>query len=96
MTKGALIRAFVLNELTLFPFLLSVLGGKTVHLVSVCPIFSPLQGALDRVAAFWRARGRCRLAVELVPELERLTGGERITPVMVEGDLVIVGYHGIG
>jgi glutaredoxin len=33
---------------------------------------------------------------ELVPELERLTGGERITPVMVEGDLVIVGYHGIG
>jgi glutaredoxin len=33
---------------------------------------------------------------ELVPELERLTGGERVTPVMVEGDLVIVGYHGIG
>ena len=33
---------------------------------------------------------------ELVSELERLTGGERVTPVMVEGDLVIVGYHGIG
>ena len=33
---------------------------------------------------------------ELIGELERLTGGERITPVMVEGDLVIVGYHGIG
>jgi glutaredoxin len=33
---------------------------------------------------------------ELVVELERLTGGERLTPVMVEGDLVIVGYHGIG
>ena len=33
---------------------------------------------------------------ELVPELERLTGGERVTPGMVEGDLVIVGYHGIG
>ena len=33
---------------------------------------------------------------EHIPELERLTGGERITPVMVEGDLVIVGYHGIG
>jgi glutaredoxin len=33
---------------------------------------------------------------ELIAELERLTGGERITPVMVEGDLVIVGYHGIG
>ena len=33
---------------------------------------------------------------EHVGELERLTGGERITPVMVEGELVIVGYHGIG
>ena len=33
---------------------------------------------------------------ELVEELERLTGGERVTPVMVEGELVIVGYHGIG
>ena len=33
---------------------------------------------------------------EHISELERLTGGERITPVMVEGDLVIVGYHGIG
>ena len=33
---------------------------------------------------------------ELIEELERLTGGDRITPVMVEGDLVIVGYHGIG
>lgn len=33
---------------------------------------------------------------ELVTEVERLTGGERVTPVMVEGDLVIVGYHGIG
>ena len=33
---------------------------------------------------------------ELIDEVERLTGGERITPVMVEGALVIVGYHGIG
>ena len=33
---------------------------------------------------------------ERIPEMERLTGGERITPVMVEGDLVIVGYHGVG
>ncbi len=33
---------------------------------------------------------------EEIPEVERLTGGERITPVMVEGDLVIIGYHGVG
>ena len=31
-----------------------------------------------------------------IAEVGRLTGGERITPVMVEGDLVIVGYHGVG
>ena len=33
---------------------------------------------------------------EHVAEVERLTGGERITPVMVEGDFVVVGYQGIG
>ena len=33
---------------------------------------------------------------EQIPEVERLTGGERITPVMVEGETVIVGYHGVG
>lgn len=33
---------------------------------------------------------------DLIGEVERLTGGERVTPVMVEGVLVIVGYHGIG
>ena len=33
---------------------------------------------------------------EAVPELERLTGGERITPVVVEGETVTVGYHGVG
>ena len=29
-------------------------------------------------------------------DLEQLTGGERITPVMVEGDTVSVGFHGVG
>lgn len=33
---------------------------------------------------------------EAIPELERLTGGERITPVILEGELVTVGYHGVG
>jgi len=31
-----------------------------------------------------------------VAELERLTGGERITPVVVDGDTVTVGYYGVG
>ena len=36
------------------------------------------------------------LRPETVPDLERLTGGERITPVIVEGDTVTVGFHGVG
>ena len=33
---------------------------------------------------------------ERIDELVKLTGGERITPVLVEGDRVEVGYHGVG
>ena len=29
-------------------------------------------------------------------DLEKLTGGERITPVMIEGGEVSVGFHGVG
>ena len=31
-----------------------------------------------------------------VEELEKLTGGEHITPVIVDGDMVIIGYGGVG
>lgn len=33
---------------------------------------------------------------EAVPDLLKLTGGERVTPVMVKGDEVTIGYRGIG
>lgn len=33
---------------------------------------------------------------EKADEVLRLTGGERITPVMVEGEVVVVGYRGVG
>ena len=29
-----------------------------------------------------------------IPELEQLTGGERLTPVMVENGTVIIGFKG--
>ena len=29
-------------------------------------------------------------------EVEKLTGGDRMTPVIVEGDLVTIGFNGIG
>ena len=31
-----------------------------------------------------------------IPVLEGLTGGERITPVLVQNGDVLVGYHGLG
>ena len=31
-----------------------------------------------------------------VAELEKLTGGAHITPVIVDGEMVIVGYGGVG
>ena len=36
------------------------------------------------------------LSPDYVVELERLTGGEKITPVIVEGDRVTVGFQGVG
>ena len=36
------------------------------------------------------------LRPEAWTELEALTGGERITPVMVEGGAVSIGFHGVG
>ena len=31
-----------------------------------------------------------------IEELEQYTGGEHITPVIIDGEMVIVGYGGIG
>ena len=31
-----------------------------------------------------------------IHDLERLTGGERITPVIVEGDKISIGFQGLG
>ena len=36
------------------------------------------------------------LRPEAWTDLEALTGGERITPVMVDGEAVSVGFHGVG
>ncbi|MFL2804130.1 MAG: UXX-star (seleno)protein family 2 [Dehalococcoidia bacterium] len=36
------------------------------------------------------------ISPEKITDLEELTGGERITPVLVNGDTVQVGYYGVG
>ena len=56
-------------------------------------------GALKEELASFGA-GYEEIDLSLNPEawtkVEALTGGERITPVSVEGDLVTVGFHGVG
>ena len=60
-----------------------------------CGYSDALKEELDAAEAVYE-----EINLALHPEewtkLEALTGGERITPVTVEGDLVTVGFHGVG
>jgi glutaredoxin len=60
-----------------------------------CEYSEALKGELDDLGAEYQ-----EIDLGLHPEkwaaLEELTGGERITPVTVEGELVSVGFHGVG
>ena len=60
-----------------------------------CEYSAALKAELDQAGAQYR---EINLAEEpdYWAEVERLSGGERITPVMVEGELVTVGFHGVG
>ena len=60
-----------------------------------CEYSEALKEELDTTGAEYQ-----EIDLALHPEawarLEELTGGERTTPVSVEGDLVTVGFHGVG
>ena len=60
-----------------------------------CPYSGALKEELDETGVLYE-----EIDLALHPEqweaLEKLTDGERITPVLVEGDSVTVGYHGVG
>lgn len=60
-----------------------------------CDYSGSLKKELDSLGA-----GYDEIDLSLHPEawaeLEKLTGGERITPVSVEGELVTIGFHGVG
>lgn len=60
-----------------------------------CTYSDALKAELDEVGTEYREIDLA-LRPEAWTELEGLTGGERITPVLVEGDVVTVGYHGVG
>lgn len=60
-----------------------------------CSYSEALKGELDTDGVQYE-----EIDLSLQPDkweiLESLTDGERITPVTVEGDLVTVGFHGVG
>ena len=60
-----------------------------------CTYSSALKAELDEAGTAYR-----EIDLSLDPshwgEVERLADGERITPVLVEGDTVTIGFHGIG
>ena len=60
-----------------------------------CTYSGALKGELEEAGTAFD-----EIDLSLRPEawerLEELTGGERITPVLVDGEKVEVGFHGIG
>ena len=72
-----------------------LLSNPTVYTHPECSYSDALKDELDE-----EGREYTEIDLALRPEawadLEKLTGGERITPVMVDGDEVMVGFHGVG
>ena len=69
--------------------------GLLVYTHPDCEYSAALKEELDAAGAAYH-----EVDLALNPDawvkLEELTGGERITPVAVEGKLVTVGFHGVG
>ncbi len=60
-----------------------------------CEYSDALKAELDTAGAVYE-EVNLALHPEAWSKVEKLTGGERITPVTVEGELVTVGFGGIG
>ena len=60
-----------------------------------CSYSDALKGELDEAGTAYD-----EVDLSLRPEawerLEELTGGERITPVLVDGEKIEIGFHGLG
>ncbi|MBI2872191.1 MAG: glutaredoxin family protein [Chloroflexi bacterium] len=67
----------------------------TIYTHPDCPYSAAAKDDFDRQGIAYREIDVSQ-DPEAAKELERLTGGERITPVIVEGAQVIVGYMGVG
>ena len=60
-----------------------------------CTYSDALKAELDEAGTTYEEINLA-LRPEAWADLEKLTGGERITPVLVENGSVAVGYHGVG
>ena len=60
-----------------------------------CTYSDALKAELDEAGTAYEEINLA-LRPEAWADLEQLTGGERITPVLVENGSVAVGYHGVG
>lgn len=67
----------------------------TIYTHPDCTYSAAAKAELDEAAVEYREID-LSVTPEAWSEVERLSGGERITPVIVEGDVVTVGYHGVG
>ncbi len=63
--------AFVLDEISLAPFLMHAILGHEIALVAVRPVFPPARRMLLWVANRWISRARVCWAIDYVPELNR-------------------------
>ena len=70
-------------------------SGLVIYTHPDCEYSSALKAELDEAGAEYE-----EIDLSLHPEewarVEELAGGERITPVTVEGKLVTVGFNGLG
>ena len=60
-----------------------------------CPYTDAKRAELDEDGVDYQVVNLA-LNPERWPDLEEITGGDRITPVLVGPDVIEIGYHGVG
>ena len=67
----------------------------TIYTHPECPYSSAAKGDFDQSNIEYHEID-ISIHPEAMDELMRLTDGERITPVIVDGDDITIGYYGVG
>lgn len=61
------VKIFLINEMTIWRFLLSCAGKQAPYVLAVDPLFPPLQAMLSRIIKGLTATGRARWITEILP-----------------------------